>query len=63
MNHCILKVLKLLRKHSGKDYPKGGSEMKMENKNRKGVYIGNNNETIQRVFFKRFVKSSIYKTR
>jgi hypothetical protein len=32
MNHWIPKVLKLLRKHSGKDYPKGGSEMKMENK-------------------------------
>ena len=47
MNHWIPKVLKLLRKHSGKDYPKGGSEMKMENKNRKGVYIGNNNRTIQ----------------
>jgi DNA methylase. len=29
------------------DYPKGGSEMKMENKNRKEyVYIGNNNRTI-----------------
>jgi len=61
MNHWIPKVLKLLR--TGKDYPKGGSEMKMENKNRKGVYIGNNNGTVQRVFFKRFVKSSIYKTR
>jgi hypothetical protein len=46
MNHWIPKVLKLLRKHFGKDYPKGGSEMKMENKNRKGVYIGNNNRTI-----------------
>jgi hypothetical protein len=31
MNHWIPKVLKLLR--TGKDYPKGGSKMKMENKN------------------------------